>query len=168
LIVALVLLSLGANLGDPIETLSKAIDMLRTGVLDDVRVSALYQTEPVGVTNQPRFINVSVAGTSESTPRQIHDACKEIERRLGRRQRQRWHEREIDIDVILVGNSILDEEDVHIPHLRRHERRFVLQPSCDIVPDAVCPRTGKPLSQLLDECSDVVSRPIRCQVTGYR
>jgi len=166
--VALVLLSLGANLGDPIATLSNAIELLQKNVLDDVHVSPFYETEPVGVTDQPRFINVAVTGTSDASARQIHDACKDLELYLGRQQRQRWHEREIDIDVILVGNSILDDEDVHIPHLRMHERRFVLQPSCDLVPDAVCPRTGKPLSQLLLECTDAVSRPIRCQVTGDR
>jgi 2-amino-4-hydroxy-6-hydroxymethyldihydropteridine diphosphokinase len=158
-----VLLSLGANLADPIATITRAVEMLGESVLENIRLSPLYSTEPVGVTDQPPFINAAVAGTTTKSAREVHDACKNIEILLGRQHRQRWHEREIDIDVILVGSEILDDEDVHIPHLRMQERRFVLQPACDLAPDAICPRTQKPLAQLLEECQDQVSRPRRVE-----
>lgn len=154
-----VLLSLGANLGDPVKTITKAAELIGRNLLSDLRLSALYRTAPVGVTDQPDFVNCAIAGRSESSARQIHDACKEIERLLGRKPRARWHEREIDIDVILVGDVIYDEADIHIPHLRFPERQFVLQPACDLLPDAVCPRSGKTLQQLLAECPDVTSQP---------
>lgn len=154
-----VLLSLGANLGNPAETIARAIELIGENVLTNVRASALYRTAPVGVTDQPDFINGAVVGESTASAREIHDACKNIERILGRQQRERWHEREIDIDVILVGNVVYDEDDVHIPHLRMHERMFVLQPACDLIPDIICPRNGKTLQQLLDECIDETSRP---------
>ncbi|MBU3680088.1 MAG: 2-amino-4-hydroxy-6-hydroxymethyldihydropteridine diphosphokinase [Candidatus Kapabacteria bacterium] len=144
-----VLLSLGANIGDIRTTISRAIELIGQTVLLDVRVSPLYQTAPVGFTEQPDFLNCAVVGLSSASARQIHDACKDIERQLGRQQRERWHEREIDIDVILVGDVIYDEGDVHIPHLRMHERLFVLQPACDLIPNAVCPRTGKTLEELV-------------------
>ena len=156
-----VLLSLGANLGNPRETISRAIDLIAQRVLANVRASEFYETAPVGVTDQPVFINAAVVGTSISSPEQIHDACKQIERELGRQHRERWHQREIDIDVILVGDCVHDEHEVHIPHPRMHERRFVLVPACDLVPTAICPRSGKPLSQLLEECTDTVSKPKR-------
>ncbi|HBB24835.1 MAG TPA: 2-amino-4-hydroxy-6-hydroxymethyldihydropteridine diphosphokinase [Bacteroidetes bacterium] len=156
-----VLLSLGANLGDPIATITRAAELIGQTVLSDMRLSALYRTAPVGVTDQPDFINAAVSGYSAASAKQIHDACKDIERSLGRKPRARWHEREIDIDVILVGSTIYDADDIHIPHLRFHERLFVLQPACDLLPDAACPRTGKSLKQLLQECPDTTSKPRR-------
>lgn len=156
-----VLLSLGANLGDPIATITKAAELIGQTVLSDLRISAMYRTAPVGITDQPDFINCAVAGRSEASARHIHDACKDIERLLGRTPRARWHEREIDIDVILVGTTIHEENDIHIPHLRFQERLFVLQPACDLIPDALCPRTGKSLKQLLQECPDMTSKPRR-------
>lgn len=156
-----VLLSLGANLGNPADTIARASKLIAENVLTNVRISPLYRTAPVGVTDQPDFINCAVVGESSSSAREIHDACKDIERILGRRQRERWHEREIDIDVILVGKIIYEDADVHIPHLRMHERMFVLQPACDLVPDIICPRNGKTLQQLLTDCTDETSRPQR-------
>lgn len=154
-----VLLSLGANMGNPTSTISRAIELIKQRVLSDVRVSHFYATAPVGITDQPDFINAAVVGTSSATPQHIHDACKQIEEELGRQHRERWHQREIDIDVILVGDCIYNNQQVVIPHPRMHERRFVLVPSCELIPDAVCPQSAKPLSQLLKDCQDIVSQP---------
>lgn len=156
-----VLLSLGANLGDPRATIARAMELIGQRILTNMRASALYQTAPVGVPDQPQFMNAAVVGYTTAEPRQIHDACKLIEQELGRRHREQWHEREIDIDVILVGEAIYDHGDVHIPHIRMHERMFVLVPACDLAPEALCPRSHKPLTQLLAECSDTVSKPQR-------
>lgn len=154
-----VLLSLGANLGSPLETLTIATKLIKQHVLQDVRVSSFYETEPVGFTDQPAFINIAVVGTSTASQVEIHAACKGIEHQLGRVHREQWHEREIDIDVILVGSVVYDDGSLHIPHLRMHERMFVLVPACELIPDAICPRSNKPLAQLLAECNDNVSKP---------
>lgn len=158
-----VLLSLGANLGNPIETLTKAVKLIEQHVLQDMRVSSFYETAPVGFLDQPAFINIAVTGTSDADPFHIHAACKDIERKLGRQHREQWHEREIDIDVILIGDVIYDVDDVHIPHLRMHERMFVLMPACDLIANAICPRSHKKLSVLLEECADAISQPVRLQ-----
>lgn len=155
-----VLLSLGANLGDPRATIARAIDLIGQRILTNIRASDFYQTAPVGVTDQPAFINVAVVGFSSAEPREIHDACKLIEQELGRIHRERWHEREIDIDVILVSDIIIDDGKMQIPHPRFHERRFVLQPACDLIPLALCPASSKTLSRLLEECIDETSQPV--------
>lgn len=155
-----VLLSLGANLGNPRETISRAIALIANRVLANVRASEFYETAPVGVTDQPVFINAAVVGYSSAEPRQIHNACKLIEQELGRMHRERWHEREIDIDVILIGSIIIDDGKLQIPHPRFHERRFVLQPACDLIPLALCPASSKTLSRLLEECADETSQPV--------
>jgi 2-amino-4-hydroxy-6-hydroxymethyldihydropteridine diphosphokinase len=156
-----VLLSLGANLGSPLETLSRAIELIGTHILHNVRVSSFYETAPVGFADQPAFINVALIGTTQMCAADIHAACKDLEQQLGRQHRQQWHEREIDIDVILVGSELYDHNNVTVPHKRMHERMFVLLPACEVAPDMVCPRTDKPLSQLLAECTDTVSNPKR-------
>jgi 2-amino-4-hydroxy-6-hydroxymethyldihydropteridine diphosphokinase len=156
-----VLLSLGANLGNPVETLDNAIRLISTSILQNVQASTLYKTAPVGFTNQPPFVNAAVVGTTEMNPTEIHRACKQLETMLGRTQRERWHEREIDIDVILIDDLVIDSIDVQIPHPRFHERLFVLTPACELIPDVICPITGKTLAQLLDECPDTVSCPVQ-------
>jgi len=80
--------------------------------------------------------------------------CKSIEKRLGRQERERWHEREIDIDIILYGNKIILTEILSIPHERMSERRFVLQPATDIAGEMIHPKFDKTISQLLEICKD--------------
>jgi len=158
-----VLLSLGANLGSPLTTLNRAIERISSDVLTDVRVSPFYETAPVGFQDQPPFVNAAMTGFTSASAVEIHHACKVIEKDLGRQHREQWHEREIDIDVILVGTEVHDDSHVHIPHPRMHERMFVLVPACDIAPNMLCPRSHKTLTQLLAECTDVVSQPKRLE-----
>ena len=129
---------LGANLGDREGTIRAAIAQLP----DVVAVSPLRETDPVGVTNQPRFLNGVAALETELAPRELLDVLLAVERRLGRERRERWGPRTIDLDLLLYGNEVIDEDGLKIPHPRLHERRFVLEPLADLAPQLVVPGQG--------------------------
>lgn len=149
-----VLLSLGANLGNREQTLSRAIEQLHAGVLWNIRVSPWYKTEPVGDVEQPDFINLAVTGDTTLTLEECFQKIKQIEQILGRVQRPRWHEREIDIDLCLFGAQKAQTAEMVIPHPHLHERKFVLVPAVDITPDWIHPDFGVSLATLLERCTD--------------
>jgi dihydropteroate synthase len=131
-----VYLGLGANLDDRIGAITEAIKHL--GSRHDIRVlrrAGLYQTAPMGVTDQPAFVNTVVEALTRLAPLDLLDRVKEIEQVLGRQQRQRWGPREIDIDILLYGDAVVDEPDLTIPHPRLWERLFALAPLADLRPD---------------------------------
>ena len=129
----------GANLGDREATIRAALAAL-PGV---VAVSELRETEPVGVTDQPRFLNGVAALETELSARQLLDALLRVERDLGRERRERWGPRTIDLDLLLYGEETIDEPGLTVPHPRLHERRFALEPLADIAPDALIPGRGR-------------------------
>lgn len=149
-----VLLSLGSNLGDSRAMIRAAMEAIEHDVLTDAVRSSLWVTEPVGYTDQPTFVNAAIVGTSSLSAREIHDRCKAIETRLGRQRRERWREREIDIDVVLVGDEMMDDGTLCVPHPRMAERRFVLAPCAEIAPDMVSPEHGCTITELLAICPD--------------
>ena len=142
---------LGANLGDRERTLRLAVE--RLGAVEGVQVlavSSLRDTDPVGIENQPRFLNGAVALDTELTPRALLEALLELERGLGRvRDGQRWGPRRVDLDLLLYGSVEIDEPGLHVPHPRLHERRFALEPLAELDPDLVVPGRGT-VSALLD------------------
>jgi 2-amino-4-hydroxy-6-hydroxymethyldihydropteridine diphosphokinase len=129
---------LGANLGDREETIRAAVAELP----DVVAVSPLRETDPVGVTDQPQFLNGVAALETELAPRELLDVLLAVERRLGRERRERWGPRTIDLDLLLYGDEVIDEDGLKIPHPRLHERRFVLEPLADLAPQLVVPGLG--------------------------
>jgi 2-amino-4-hydroxy-6-hydroxymethyldihydropteridine diphosphokinase len=129
---------LGANLGDREQTIRAAVAELP----DVVAVSPLRETDPVGVTDQPRFLNGVAALETELAPRELLDVLLAVERRLGRERRERWGPRTIDLDLLLYGDEVIDEDGLKIPHPRLHERRFVLEPLADLAPQLVVPGLG--------------------------
>ncbi len=149
-----VLLSLGSNLEPRIERIRDAIDAIGREVLEDVVVSSMYETEPVGYTDQPAFINAAAVGKTTLSAEEVHRRVKDLEQRLGRQHRQRWREREIDIDVILCGDVVADTDVLTIPHPRMQERRFVLVPCAEIAPDLVHPVFHTTVRGLLEACPD--------------
>lgn len=134
----------GANLGDREETIRAAVDAL-PGV---VAVSALRETEPVGVLDQPPFLNGAVALETELAPRELVDALLAIERELGRQRRERWGPRTIDLDLLLYADQKIDEPGLTVPHPRLHERRFALEPLLDLDPELSVPGHGRVIDLL--------------------
>jgi 2-amino-4-hydroxy-6-hydroxymethyldihydropteridine diphosphokinase len=129
---------LGANLGDREGTIRAAVAQL-PGV---VAVSPLRETDPVGVTDQPQFLNGVAELETELEPRELLDVLLAVERRLGRERRERWGPRTIDLDLLLYGDEVIDEDGLTVPHPRLRERRFVLEPLADLAPKLVVPGLG--------------------------
>jgi 2-amino-4-hydroxy-6-hydroxymethyldihydropteridine diphosphokinase len=121
-----------------------------TGGLEVVAVSTFRETDPVGVLDQPRFLNGVAAVETTLRPRELLDALLGIERDLGRvRDGTRWGPRTIDLDLLVYGNEVVDEPGLRLPHPRLHERRFALEPLAELDPELVIPGAGK-VSDVLD------------------
>jgi 2-amino-4-hydroxy-6-hydroxymethyldihydropteridine diphosphokinase len=145
----LVYLSLGSNIGDRAGNLNVGIDRLRA-LGEVVAVSSFYETEPVEFTAQAWFLNCATALDTEKNPQQLLAGILDIEQQLGRRREQKKGPRIIDIDILLFGNSIVDDPGLTIPHPAMHERRFVLEPLAEIAPDALHPVLQQTIRELRD------------------
>lgn len=131
-----VYLGLGSNLGDRSVHLAEALRQLNGSPLIEVSaVSSVYETEPVGVKEQPPFLNLVVSASTTLSPHELLDRCLDIERSLGRIRRERWGPRTIDIDMLLYGDIAADDERLVLPHPRMAERGFVVIPLAEIAPD---------------------------------
>ena len=129
-------LSLGSNLGDRAAHLRSAIQALRAPGLRVVALSPLYETEHVGDTSQPRpdYLNCVVRLECELEPRALLHYTRSVERALGRTPAVRWAPRPIDIDLLLVGDAVVSDAELELPHPRMHERAFVLVPLSELAP----------------------------------
>jgi 2-amino-4-hydroxy-6-hydroxymethyldihydropteridine diphosphokinase len=141
-------LSLGSNLGDRAATLRAAVAQLEVAGRV-VAVSALYETQPVEVHDQPWFLNCVAAIETEKTPRELLQDSLQIEAAMGRIRLRDKGARKIDIDVVLFGDFVVDEQGLKIPHPSMHLRRFVLEPLVEIAPEARHPVLGKTARELL-------------------
>jgi len=144
-----VYLSLGSNVGDRAGNLNTAIGRLRA-LGEVVAVSSFYETEPVEFTAQPWFLNCAVTLDTENTPQRLLAGILEIEQQLGRQRGQKNGPRTIDLDILLFGNSIVEDRGLTIPHPAMHERRFVLEPLAEVAPDARHPVFKRTIRELLD------------------
>jgi 2-amino-4-hydroxy-6-hydroxymethyldihydropteridine diphosphokinase len=150
--VARAAIGVGANLGDREETIGRALARLRrAGGVTVVSVSRLRETDPVGLEEQPRFLNGAVLVETEHPPRELLALLLEIERALGRtREGPRYGPRTIDLDLLLYGDVEVDEPGLTIPHPRLHERRFVLEPLVELDPELVVPGRGRVVDLLAE------------------
>ena len=147
---------MGANLpssaGPPEATLAAAAERLVTLGRVVVR-SSLYSTEPVGYSEQPRFVNAVVALETELSPRALLDALMRIEKEFGRDRVNAVPNgpRTLDLDILLFDDCVLDEPGLRVPHPRLAERAFVLAPLNEIAPEAVEPRSRSTVAELMGE-----------------
>jgi len=135
---------LGSNLGDRGAMLSRALELLGNDAdLELVATSTVRETEPVGLREQPPFLNAAAAIETELSARLLLDRLLEIERRLGRvREGPRFGPRTIDLDLLLLGDQVVDEPGLCVPHPRIAERRFVLEPLHELDPRLEVPGLG--------------------------
>ena len=129
-------LGLGANLGDRAANLREAVGRLDgSGSCVVMAVSSLYATSPVGIEDQPEFLNAVIRVDTTLSPGDLLDLCGSIENDMGRKRTIRWGPRVIDIDILIYDNVACNNERLTIPHPRMMERAFVLAPLAEIAPD---------------------------------
>jgi len=149
--VARAAIGVGANLGEPAETIAAALDLLRR--CDDlvvIAVSSLRETDPVGYTDQPRFVNGAWLVDTGLSARELLDVLLAVEAELGReRGGPRFGPRTIDLDLLLYDDAVIDEPGLTVPHPRLHERRFALEPLAELDPGLPVPGHG-PVGALLE------------------
>jgi 2-amino-4-hydroxy-6-hydroxymethyldihydropteridine diphosphokinase len=141
-------LSLGSNLGERRANLQRALREL-AALGEVVAVSPRYDTEPVELAEQSRFLNCAVALRTSLSPRQLVDGLLAIERSMGRQRSVPKGPRNIDLDIILFADLVVSEPGLTIPHPAMHQRRFVLEPLAEIAPHVVHPVMKKTVAELL-------------------
>jgi 2-amino-4-hydroxy-6-hydroxymethyldihydropteridine diphosphokinase len=133
-------LGLGSNLGDRLENLSRAVELLDDAEGIEVRErSVVYETEPAGDPKQPRYLNAVVRVETVLSAKSLLDVCLAVEKSMGRVRAKRWDSRNIDVDLLIYGDEVISTEKLIVPHPLMHEREFVLRPLADIAPDIVHP-----------------------------
>ncbi|MEL0539338.1 2-amino-4-hydroxy-6-hydroxymethyldihydropteridine diphosphokinase [Staphylococcus debuckii] len=135
-----VYLGLGSNVGDREQQLNEALRLLdaQPGI-QVTQVSSLFETAPVGYVDQPDFLNLCAEIETNLTPLEVLDCGLKIEQQLHRVRKERWGPRTLDIDILLYGNEIIENQALSVPHPRMAERAFVLVPLQEIAPEVMHP-----------------------------
>ena len=148
---AIAYIGIGSNLGNRQENCLRAIELLQKKGIIVTKRSSLYKTEPWGVKDQPRFINMAVEIDTSLEPKELLKILKNIEKGLGREKSSKWGPRIIDLDILLFDDIILNEDNLKIPHPLMQERDFVLRPLCEIAPDIYHPLLKLSMYELMQK-----------------
>jgi len=149
-----VFLLLGANLGDPVQQLAKAVRHIEEQVGTILSISQVYQSEAWGVTDQPAFLNQALAVATALSPLETLEATQNIENKLGRVRLTKWGARLIDIDILYYNDVVYEDERLSIPHPLLQDRKFVLLPLNEIAAEYIHPKLKKTNQQLFLSCVD--------------
>jgi 2-amino-4-hydroxy-6-hydroxymethyldihydropteridine diphosphokinase len=149
-------IGIGSNLGNPEKNCLEAVDRIgRIPSCKVTKVSSLYRTEPVGVDEQEWYVNCVVEILTGISAKILMERLLAIEKNMGRiREGGRWQARVIDLDILLFGRELINEDNLTVPHPLMHRRRFVMVPMMDLAPDLDHPSLGKSMSMLLQEISE--------------
>lgn len=148
-------LGLGSNLGDRLDHLRQAVVLLQAHPeIRITRVSSIYETAPVGPVEQPDFLNMVAAAVTTLPPEELLSVAQAIEKRLHRVRTVRWGPRTLDIDILLYGDLILQQEGLTIPHPRMEERAFVLIPLLEVAGNLRIPGSGATVRERIEEAPD--------------
>ncbi|WP_236974955.1 2-amino-4-hydroxy-6-hydroxymethyldihydropteridine diphosphokinase [Membranihabitans maritimus] len=150
----MIYLGLGSNEGDRLKFLNKALEAIEVDIGPIIIRSKFYKTKPWGYDKQNEFINMAIGVETKVPPQELLTKLKDIESKIGRIARSKWHEREIDIDILFYNDIILSMNNLKIPHPYFARRNFVLKPLAEIAPDLKDPITKKDIKTLLRECKD--------------
>ncbi|PPA68562.1 2-amino-4-hydroxy-6-hydroxymethyldihydropteridine diphosphokinase [Jeotgalibacillus proteolyticus] len=152
---SLAYLSLGSNVGDSFDNLQQALLLLQeTDGIMITCASSIYKTEPVGFTEQAKFLNLAVEVMTELSPEKLLQACRGIEEELGRKRLTRWGPRTIDLDILLYNAEQIETDSLTIPHARMHERSFVLIPLLEMNPFMIHPVLNESLRMIQQSIGD--------------
>jgi 2-amino-4-hydroxy-6-hydroxymethyldihydropteridine diphosphokinase len=148
-------ISLGSNIGNRYDYLSKAIEYLtKHPKIQLVNTSSVYETDPVGYEDQDLFLNMVIEIQTEWSPLELLDFCLKVELELGRKREVVWGPRTIDLDILLYNQENIKSEKLIIPHPRMLERNFVMIPLSEIKPDIIIPNIEKPLDAWIKELAN--------------
>ncbi|MBT2637466.1 MULTISPECIES: 2-amino-4-hydroxy-6-hydroxymethyldihydropteridine diphosphokinase [unclassified Bacillus (in: firmicutes)] len=143
-------IALGSNMGDRFGYLTQAIILLESHEkISVVNTSSVYETDPVGYTDQDQFLNMAIQVETSLAPVELLDTCLEIELKLGRKREVKWGPRTLDLDILLFNHENIVTEKLTIPHPRMSERAFVILPLLDMDPNITLPTMKEPLKNSL-------------------
>ena len=148
-----VFIAIGSNVGDRVENINAALTELSSAGVKILSTGFLYESDPMYVEDQPLFLNTCVDAFTTLSPWDLLSSLKSIESKLGRMKTERNGPRNIDLDIIMYGSSIIESDQLVIPHPRMSERPFVLLPLADIDPTVIHPGLGLSVKQLVQACS---------------
>ena len=144
-------IGIGSNLTDKIFNCKDAIERMKQKGIAIKKISSMYETEPWGVKDQPKFINMAVEAETDLSPKELLNTLKGIEKEMGRKEGEKWRERIIDLDILFYNDMIMDNEELKIPHPLLHKRAFVLMPLSEIAKDKVHPMLKKSVSEIWED-----------------
>ena len=147
-------LLLGSNIGDRAKHLEEGRKMIEKQIGKITDASHLYETAPWGFKDQDDFYNQAVEVETNKSPKEVLTISKEIEKEVGRLSNEKWHPRILDIDILLFGKKVLEEESLQIPHKSMHERNFALIPLMELVPELIHPKLDLTIEELFWNCED--------------
>jgi 2-amino-4-hydroxy-6-hydroxymethyldihydropteridine diphosphokinase len=148
---AKVYIGFGSNLGDREGYIKRALSLMEKEGIHIEAISPIIETEPYGREDQPLFLNGVLKARTEIPPLKLLKILKKIEKETGRKQREKWGPREIDLDILFYDDLVLNTEELKIPHSDLHNRMFVLKPLVDLDPDFIHPILKKTIRELYEE-----------------
>ena len=147
-------LLIGGNVGNRLENLKKAAELIGSKAGEVSKRSALYETEAWGKEDQPAFLNQVLRVQTELEPHALLETILAIEKEMGRMREEKYGPRTIDIDILLYDDQVVESDKLSIPHPQLHLRRFALAPLAEIAASVIHPKLKKSIDELLLECAD--------------